>query len=257
MQIYFVIGLLLLALSGSTRSAERLTLVTTDFPPYSTQHQGQVSGVATDIVKATFQEAGLTLPEIHILPWARAYRTALLEKNTLIFSMAHSEERDKHFHWIGEVAPYQIDLYKLKSRTDIHIASLDSARHFIVGGEFDDIKQAYLVKQGFVVGNNLKLVSADELNIRMLFAGRIDLLPFNALSLPIMLKKEGFKPQDVDPVLSLEDISYPLYLAANRNTPESVVRKLTSALTKLHKTGFVKATHRAYLQSFDQLSSTR
>ncbi len=213
--------------------AERINIVTTDFPPYSFIQDNQVAGLATEAVTEALHSAGLNYNPIKILPWARAYSTALNNRNTLIYSIARSTEREPLFHWVGKIAPYRIHLYKLKSRQDIQVHSLEDAKKYVVGGEFADIKQEYLIKKGFEKDKNLKLVAADELNIRMLFAGRIDLIPFDELSLPIMLEKEG-KPADaLESVLFLEDISYDLYMAFSNQTHPDTVKRLRHAVTRV------------------------
>ncbi len=214
-----------------------LTIVTTDFPPYSFEAFDQPAGLSTEVVLAMLREAGLPYQRPLIQPWARTYNAAKKGKNTLIYSIARSPEREHLFHWIGKVAPYEIYLYKLRSRGDVQVDSLAQAKHYVVGGEYEDIKQAYLVKQGFTVGKNLQLAADDTINLRKLFAGRIDLLPFNTLSLPYVLNKEERPLSALEPVLQLDDISYDLYLAMSINSDPRLVSKLKQALQTLHSNG--------------------
>lgn len=234
----FLTRLLLFMFTGHLSTgvlAERVNIVTTDFPPYSFIQDNKVVGLATEVVTEALHAADLNYNPIKILPWARAYSTALNNKNTLIYSIARSTEREPLFHWVGKVAPYRIHLYKLKSRQDIQVNSLEDAKKYVVGGEFADIKQEYLVKKGFIKDKNLRLVAADELNIRMLFAGRIDLIPFNEFSLPIMLEKEGKQVDALEPVLFLEDISYDLYMAFSNHTSPNTVNRLRRALAQIEQ----------------------
>ncbi|OZG70686.1 amino acid ABC transporter substrate-binding protein [Hahella sp. CCB-MM4] len=226
--------------------AEVVHVVTTDFPPYSYERNGNAGGMATEIVEQALKKAGLDY-DLKVFTWSRAYHTAVHEKNTLIFSIARSAERENLFQWVAKVAPYRIRLYKLASRDDIRIQSLQDARHYIVGGEYSDIKQAYLIKQGFEAGKNILLVAKDELNIRKLFAGRIDLIPFNEFSLPIMLNKEGHNLSELQPVLDLEEISYDLYVAFNKETPETSVQALRDAMHRLRISGQIAKIQDRYL----------
>src|SRR5690606_32928683 len=132
-----------------------------------------------------------------VYPWARAYTLAKSSRNTLIFSIARSADREKLFQWVGPLAPYQVYLYKLRSRTDIDIDDVQQAKLYQVGGEYQDIKQLYLKSEGFREDWNIELERTVELNLRKLFAGRIDLLPMSETSLPYVLRKEGFNPAEL------------------------------------------------------------
>ena len=226
-----------------------IVAITTDFPPYSFTHNGEVSGLSTEVVRAICREAGITLTSIKAYPWARTYATALHQKNTLIYSIARSPERESLFQWIGQIAPFRVYLYRLASRTDIRLNSLEDAHGYRIGGEINDIKQQYLVDQGFKPGSEIILEPEDELSIRMLFAGRTDLLPFNDYSLPDMLKREHHRPEELTRALYLKGISYPLYAAMSADTPPELVARLRQALDRLRQDGRLAAIQREYLAS--------
>ncbi|WP_241566972.1 ABC transporter substrate-binding protein [Hahella sp. KA22] len=237
----------MLAISPTNLPAAEIKVVTTDFPPYSFEENGEIGGMATEVVKAVLAKSGVGVSSFRVYPWARAYKLAQTEPNTLIYSIARSSEREPMFKWVGEIAPFRVNLYKLKSRSDINISSLEDAKRYVVGGEYQDIKQDYLVKQGFEVGKNIVLMPEDELNIRMLFAKRIDLIPFSEFSLPVMLKQEGFAPAEVEKVLTLDGISYNLYMACSLGTPDATVDSLRSALQTLWDKGEILAIQQKYL----------
>ncbi len=252
--LFFTVLLLCFNLSGFAQSVTyahdspgKLRVVTTDFPPYSYSINLRVTGLATDVVRAAFEQADIAFPEPEICPWARAYQLSLSRPDTLIYSIARTPEREDKFIWIGTVAPYQIKLYKLRHREDISINTLDDAKRFIIGGEIDDVKQAYLKKQGFVEGDNLRLVADDELNLRMLFAGRIDLLPFNAYSLPLVAKKLDLDVRELEAVLSLKDISYDLYMALSRNSSDTLSQSLIKAYKQISANGTLSLIRQRYL----------
>jgi hypothetical protein len=41
--------------------------------------------------------------EMEALPWARAYRVAKEQGNTIIFNIARTANREKQFKWIGKI----------------------------------------------------------------------------------------------------------------------------------------------------------
>ncbi|MDX1452020.1 MAG: transporter substrate-binding domain-containing protein [Oleiphilaceae bacterium] len=224
-----------------------VNIVTTDFPPYSYRHHATINGMATEVVMATLARAGISYQPPKMQPWARTYKEALKGKNTLIYSIARSAERESQFHWIGKIAPYTIHLYKLADRSDVRVHNLEDAKNYIVGGEFEDIKQAYLKRHGFEVGKNLQLAADDTINLRKLFARRIDLLPFNALSLPFVLQQQKLPLGRLEPVLFLEEISYDLYLAMSKDSDSTLVMRLKTALRELHQNGQFSAIQQRYL----------
>lgn len=227
-------------------SAEPLRVFTAHFPPYTYTSNKQVTGLATIIVKAALADAEIATRRFEVMPWARAYSMASNGKNALIYSIARTPEREKLFRWVGPIAPYEVSLYKLRSRADISLRTLVDARAYEVGGEFLDVKQAYLLAQGFVDGLNLELVSTPELNIRKLFAGRIDLLPMSKTTIPYWLPEEGFSPEALEEALPIAELSKPLYIALTRDVPESTVVKLQTALDNLRARGFVSSVEAAF-----------
>ncbi len=227
--------------------APLINIVTTEFPPYSFEQYDRPAGMATEIVLATLQRSGIAHATPLIQPWARAYQSALHKDNTLIYSIARSSEREPLFHWIGKVAPYSIYLYKLRNRRDIQVANLEEAKRYLVGGEYEDIKQDYLKQRGFKEGKNLQLAADDAINLRKLFAGRIDLLPFNEISLPYMLKQEDLPVDALEPVLFLDEISYDLYMALSRNSDTRAIAALRKALRSLEADGTLAAIQQAYM----------
>lgn len=233
--------------AANSEKASALQIVTTDFPPYSFERYDYAAGLATDIVLSVLERAGISYERPLIQPWARTYQSALHGHNTLIYSIARSPEREHLFHWIGKIAPYSVYLYKLRERQDIRVASLNDAKRYMVGGEFQDIKQTYLQKQGFEEGKNLQLAADDAINLRKLFAGRIDLLPFDEASLPYMLQKEGLSTEALEPVLFLKDLSYDLHLAMSIQSDAQLVTALRDALHGLHKDGTVAGIQDRYL----------
>ncbi|GAA3948560.1 substrate-binding periplasmic protein [Allohahella marinimesophila] len=235
-------------LSAGVVLAEPMTVLTTDFPPYSFSDDGKVSGLSTEIVQAILARANIQTTSYKVYPWARAYTLARTGRNTLIFSIARSTQREDMFQWVGPLAPYQINLYKLRSRKDIRIEDVQQAKLYQVGGEYLDIKQLYLKSEGFEEDWNIELERTAALNVRKLFAGRIDLLPVSSTSLPFIVRKEGFDPADLEVAISLDEISSPLYMAFSLDVPSDVVARAELAFRALTQEGVIQDIHAAYTQ---------
>lgn len=127
-----LLSMTLLPNSGLSQDAQ-LKVVTTEYPPYSyTDETGSVSGISTAIVSALPTKLNVDVP-IHSYPWSMAYRTALEKKNTLIYSMVRTPEREELFEWVGVIVQGASFLYSLKGREDIRLHHLSDAEPYTIG----------------------------------------------------------------------------------------------------------------------------
>ncbi len=232
----FLIPLLFIA----TASAGPLKVVTTEFPPYQYIKNQMIDGVATEIVKEVIKTAHLKA-DIKVYPWARAYKIAQREPDVIIYSIGKTPEREKLFKWIGTIVPYNVYFWRLHDRKDIRINSLVEAKKYIAGGVVDDIKALELQKMGFESGKNLELVGSDETNIKKLFAGRIDIMPYDELSFPYRVSMAGHDFSRLVRLIQIDSISHDLYVAASLQTSDDIVKKLQDSLTAFKKTQKYKA----------------
>ncbi|MDN3684338.1 transporter substrate-binding domain-containing protein [Vibrio sinaloensis] len=65
-------------------SAKPLELVTLDYPPYVVEQEGELSGVAIELVGSVFDELGVAV-SIEVLPWARALSNVQFGRSDAIF----------------------------------------------------------------------------------------------------------------------------------------------------------------------------
>lgn len=218
--------------------AESLHVVTNDFPPFQIISR-EVSGFTTEIVRHVLKGAGLK-GEIKAYPWARAYKMAIKEPNTLIYSIVRNKERENTFKWIGTVAPYDVYFWKLKKRKDIKIKNIKDAKKYMCGAMFNGSKANHLIKHGFIEGKNLDLGDSDLDNFRKLYAGRVDLILYDSVSFPYTALLEKKDAGEAEKILKVDGISSELYLAASQGTPDSVVAKLRASLAAFKKTNKYK-----------------
>jgi len=230
---------LLILLSMADLQAEPLHVVTNDFPPFQIISGDKVSGFTTEIVRHVLKDAGLE-GEIKGYPWARAYKMATKERNTLIYSIVRNKEREKLFKWIGPIAPYDVYFWKLKKRTDIKIKNIKDAKKYVTGAMISGSKSNHLMKHGFIEGKNLDQGDSDLDNFRKLYAERVDLILFDTISFHYTAILEKKDPALAEKIFKVEGISNELYLAASHDTPDSVVMKLRASLEAFKKTNKYK-----------------
>ncbi len=211
--------------------ADTIVVVTEDNYPLSYEENGQVVGQATELVKETLDGAGLAYT-IGMYPWARAYGMARTEPYVLIYSMARTPEREEQFKWVGAVAPRIYVLYKLRSREDIAITTLEEAKAYRIGVVKDDVRHKYLVAEGVSVEE----VTNDTQNMMKLRSGRIDLFPISPKKLEGLCETENVDCASFAPAMEL-DFRPDLYMAFSNATPDDIVERARAAYETLKQEG--------------------
>lgn len=241
--------LALILISGTAR-AESLTIVTEEMPPFNYTENGNVTGMATEVVRAVLDRAALS-GEFRVLPWKRAYQTALRRPNVLIYSIGRNPEREDKFQWVGVIAPVNFYFFKLQRRGNVVVHSLAEARQYSVGAVSGDYTLSFLESNGFKKGENLDITSSFTLNIRKLFQERIDLILVDELTMASLIRREAragrsYKMADLGRALFMEDLSTGMYMAFSRGTPQPIVSSARDALASLKADG----TYRAILDQY-------
>lgn len=233
---------LALPLFAMSVQADGLRVVTEEFPPYNYEEDGEAKGLSTEVVQAVLKEAGLEA-SITFYPWARAYATAQVRENTLIYSIARIPEREEMFEWVGVVAPYRTSFYKLKENDKVRINSIEEAREYRVGVSLEDVILTYLKGQGF---DDLQVSEKDLLNVRMLARGRLDVIAYDEAAFPRLVQREGYDLLDFERVYRLEDLTGDLYIAASPGTDPAIVKKLKAGLEAVKASGLYDEIHKKY-----------
>ncbi len=218
--------------------AEPITAVTEEMPPFNYTENGIITGFSTEIVRAALTEAGIEA-DFKSYPWKRAYKMALSNPNTLIYSIGRNPEREDKFKWVGIIAPVNIYFYTLKSRDDITVESLQDAKKYTIGTVSDDYTTQFLTSQGF---KNLDMTNSYSLNIRKLFNDRIDLILVDELTIASLIREEAesgkpFTVSQLEKAFFVEDLSTGMYMAYSLATSDDIVRKSKEALEKIKDNG--------------------
>ncbi|MCD9146514.1 substrate-binding periplasmic protein [Pseudophaeobacter flagellatus] len=146
-----------------------LTLLTEEYPPYNFTENGEIVGSATDLVREAMDAAGVGYT-IKSLPWARAFSNAQKDPGTCVFTTNITEKRRPLFKWISPLLANQMVLVASASNP-ITINSLEDARAYTIGTYTDDVAETHMKDAGM----NTVSTAKEELNIKKLKAGRIDL----------------------------------------------------------------------------------
>ncbi len=240
---------LLCLCQGSVRAVDVIHVADSDYPPFTYQKDGQPAGFSIELLQLMVARTpGIEL-RIEYLPFKRAMATSASEPNALITSLSRNEERNKVYQWVGPIYSVNTNLYRLKERTELHIATLKetTGRTIGTGAGFKIIDD--LVSNG-VDRRAIEDISPEHLNIRKLFARRVDYVAFNDWVMPYLLVQEGHAIGDVQLVMSLSSLLPTLadgdaaYFAIQKDTDPTLVGRLQASLDAMRADG-----------SYDQLMS--
>ncbi|RJP77464.1 MAG: hypothetical protein C4522_15215 [Desulfobacteraceae bacterium] len=240
---------LAMAICASAYAEVPLQIVSTEEAPLQYTENYQIKGVAADILYELLKETGYEGTKIRMYPWARAYDIASKDENTMILTISRNEQRENLFHWTCPLFETGYTVYKLKSRKDISVNSLEDIRKYRLGLWRDDARHHFFESRGFT---NIDLVSYDELNIKKLLNGRIDLYVGDSISFAHQMKKTwGFTQEEFDqlePVYEIKEVHARLYIAFSLKTDEAVRNKFALALEKIKESGKFQEIFHQYVQ---------
>jgi len=232
-------------LGSSVVHAEELLVLTEEFKPYQYEDEnGQPTGFMVELVNAILEQSGVDIEggTIRIHPWAEAYDLLLDTENAAAFMTVRTEERKDLLKWVGPLTPRETWLYKLKTRDDIDVETLDDAKAYKVGG-YRSAQSDYLLELGF---ENVDIASQESANVARLLSGEVDLVP----SLPLMMAERlgdlGASYDAVEKVVLL-DGRYDYYLALNRGVADAIVEELQAALDEAKRDGTYARLESKYL----------
>jgi polar amino acid transport system substrate-binding protein len=197
----------------------------------------RVTGSATDKVREALGRAGVAYT-IEMLPWKRAYSSAMQRADGCVYSTTRTPEREKQFKWVG---PTDEGEWVLFARADhrFHLESLEDARKLRIGTYNGDARDAYLRARGFLVDP----APNDSINPQKLILKRIDLWAAGLRRGSPYLEVSGYAGRIV-PVLTFNRVK--LYLACNPAVPDATIDKLNSAFEAMNRDGAARRIEHMY-----------
>lgn len=172
MKSFRLILALLCVLPGAFVRAEPYQIVTEEWAPYNYQQDDQLTGMATDIVRAIMTLTGDGF-EIVVVPSMRATHGLLNHPRTIMYSLFRTPEREALYKWVGPIAEESIYPYQMAgtppvdSLEQLRQAPQITTRH---AGLIPEVLEA----QGF--GNLDKSATSSQQLYRMLLAGRTEII---------------------------------------------------------------------------------
>jgi len=232
----------LAASAGGRASGLELNAVTNEWPPYNYQEQGQLKGISTDILRAACQEAALRC-NLQLMPWARAYNTALTQPNTLVFTAARRPEREALFNWVGPILPRSTWVWARHDAVKRTQGSktLADYRFGVVRGEasIPDLQAAGVPAQQITADNSNVAV------LKLLSRGWVDAMVDTEIGMAWSIKTELASPIELTKLAKLtEQGAY--YFALNPQSEPLMAEKLQAAVDKLRRSGAIDEIVKRY-----------
>lgn len=238
--LHWLLTLQLLSSDGT--GGPQLHLVTEHYPPLQIQHDnGALSGLRLEVVEAIAKHTGLSYT-LSVYPWSRAYKTALVQPNTLIFTIVRTKERENRFIWVGPLGKMHISFFYQRQRSDIKLSSLKDAHQYRISIIRGDAIQDLLETKGFSSEKNFLLVTEFEQSLRALKFGYADLTLTNPWLFYYSAQQAGLDPelyQEQGPILEIPELYH--YMAFNLQTSKAVIHAFITSFNTLKANGTLEA----------------
>lgn len=222
-------------------SVAEVTVMTENYPPFNyTNSNGQLTGFSTEIIMEIQKRLGYGNPPEE-LPWSRGYALVQKKPNHALYSMTRNEAREKLFKWVGPLVPNKSVLWGLADK-EYNIKSIEDAKQYTIGTYKDDADEIMLKEMG---GFKTQSVVKDELNLKKLLAGKIDLWIGGDPSNFIKAKEAGVADK-IKRVFIVSETQ--MYLAFNPETPDEEVAKWQATLDQLKEGGFYQKVWDKYFK---------
>jgi polar amino acid transport system substrate-binding protein len=216
-----------LAADQST-SAEDLTYITEELPPYNYLEDGKLQGISIDLIEEVWERMDVNLNRsiIQLLPWTEGYERALKENNTVLFPTGRLPEREQLFKWAGPIVSGR---YALLAKVDRNISVTDpeDLKKYKIAAIEDDLAVQLLEDNG-VKKEDIILETTSTPIIEMLKNGSIDAWAYNDITGIWEIQESGENESDYEVayVLGIADA----YLAFNKELPDSLVQSFQEAI---------------------------
>ncbi|WP_245590690.1 substrate-binding periplasmic protein [Nitratidesulfovibrio termitidis] len=215
--------------------ADAFTLLTEDLPPFNFVQDNAARGPGVDIVMEVLRRNGLGASpgDIRVLPWPRAFQLALNTPDALLFCAARTPEREKLFKWVGPVMRVTVGTV-VRKNSRLSPRKWRDLQGLRVGTVRNTVGEQLLIEQG-VPSAMLHAATTPGDAVRMLVAGRVDVLAFNIHSTLYMMEQGNIDSAEYTVSMVLQKLD--LYMAFNPDVDSALLDRLQSTLDALRCNG--------------------
>ena len=221
----------------------QLNISTGELPPYSYTKNGNLTGLAVEIVnelKTRMKYSNKIIKK----PWGRVIHESK-SSNQLSFPLVRRPYRENSYKWIGPIAQDAVYFYKRKGNLT-NIQTIEEAKKVnLISSLHKGLVFSVLQKKGFT---NLDPVSNQLSSIKKVVKGRVDLgVNLTPLGIKYYLKRAKL-PLDSIELTPVKLIEFPLYIACSKNIPNEIIEDWQKALDKIKESGEYSKIYNKYMK---------
>ena len=218
-----------------------LKILTEEYAPLSFMENGKITGQATEVVRDLLKRTG-TDKDIQLVTWEEGYKAVLEKPNVVLFSVAMTPERKDLLQWVGPIASLDTNLYARKG-SGIKIRILEEAKKVKkIATVTEYYTEQVLKKEGFA---NLESCANEEIAVRKLLNGEVELFPGSNTGMPALLKKVGATMDDVENVLNMSTAL--LYITFSKGTSPDLAALWQEKLDEMKRDGTFRKIYAKWL----------
>jgi polar amino acid transport system substrate-binding protein len=234
-------GLVILAafaLASPAPAEGTIRVVTSEFPPLTTNEAGQPGGVVLEILREAGKRAGVPL-DFAFLPWQRAQLEVRSRADVLIIPFTRTPDRESQYQWVAPALEFDTVLITLVDTP----ASLEDARKLVVGYVRGTSFKDAAIQAGFT---HIEEATDDVTNAKKLKRGHIQGWITMDLMAGGVYRQAGFDPAELKhgPKLGQTKISY---IAASPSFPKETAKRISDAVDQMKADGSLQAIVKRYL----------
>ncbi len=219
---------------GHAKQLSDLTYYTEQYPPFNYIEDGELVGIAVDLllVATALQEKPIQKKDILLVPWARGYKELELGPNVVLFATTRSSAREKLFKWAGPIAKDQVVLFTKKSK-GIKLDSIKDALRYRVGSLKYDVAAQTIIEKGYPENKIIYAADGDTLAKQLKF-DRIDIWAYDKVVGQWYMKNLGFNAAKYEIALKFEEINN--YFAFSLDVEDALVAELQHHIERVKTT---------------------
>ena len=236
---------LLALVFGTLVRAEPYQVVTEEWAPYNYQENHQLTGMATEIVRAIMALTGDDF-ELVLLPSMRTTHVLQTRPKTIMYSLFRTPEREPLYKWVGPIVEESIHPYQLATAAQ-PVNSLEQLlRAPQISTRHAGLMPEMLQSLGF---KNLDRSAAESQQLyRMLLAGRTDIIVGDTdAGVSYYSRQLSIAPGTLRQI-PIELYRASLYIAFSRDCDDKLLAAWARALEQLRHSGELQRIQRRYEQ---------
>ena len=215
-------------------SEKEIFLTSTEYPPYYGQKLKN-NGFITEVIRAAFEKEGYKV-KVEFYPWLRCKKMAENGESDGMYTLWHTEEREKWFVFSNPIPPQNaIGFYKRTDR-EITFEAYQDLKPYIIGSVL-----GYAYPPEFMMAELKDSVFyTDEKLITKLVQGRIDLAIIDRLQGAYLLKTKFLTKNNqfefMEPPLEMRQ-QY-LVISKKSKRAQKIINDFNRGLEKVINNGF-------------------